>query len=71
MDFLTPTQVVKLLQHLTNERHRLQVLLMGDGGLRVSEMITRLFIQICEKRRFGKRVGIKHFGAMLHRNKSA
>jgi integrase/recombinase XerD len=40
MDFLTPTQVAKLLQHLTNERHRLQVLLMGDGGLRVSEMIT-------------------------------
>jgi integrase/recombinase XerD len=40
MDFLTPSQVAKLLQHLTNERHRLQVLLMGDGGLRVSEMIT-------------------------------
>jgi hypothetical protein len=40
MDFLSQPQIAKLLNHLTNERHRLQVLLMADGGLRVSEMIS-------------------------------
>lgn len=40
IDFLTLTQIQQLLQATDNPRHRLQILLLSDAGLRVTEMIN-------------------------------
>jgi integrase/recombinase XerD len=37
VEFFEPSEIVKILDSTTNERHRLQILLMSDAGLRVSE----------------------------------
>jgi integrase/recombinase XerD len=40
IDFLTLPQIQQLLQATENPRHRLQILLLSDAGLRVTEMIN-------------------------------
>lgn len=40
IDFLTLPQIEQLLRAITNPRHRLQILLLSDAGLRVTEMIN-------------------------------
>jgi integrase/recombinase XerD len=40
IDFLTQPQIEQLLKKISNERHRLQILLLADAGLRVTEMIN-------------------------------
>lgn len=39
-DFLTQPQIEQLLHATTNDRHRLQILLLSDAGLRVTEMVN-------------------------------
>lgn len=40
VEFFEPSEIVAILDSTQNERHRLQILLMSDAGLRVSETIN-------------------------------
>lgn len=40
IEFFTDLEVQKILDSTTNEKHRLQILIMADTGLRVSEVTT-------------------------------